>query len=580
MMKLINWIGDWTEKFDHRIAIVLFLVNFFLVFAIFLPNLSDINPWDEAAYVSGGQKLMDGGAFPAYAGNPLTSVFFGLTYLPFRTSPYWMVQSISLARVLLFSLLWIGTYLVGRELSDFAPPKIALGIFFVTPLAIEMLRFPSDPLFASFAALSLWQLLKYKHSGNRKHIILSSSFMGLAALARNDGLSLFMIFILLVLLLSLRRRDLWRSLLCSLTPFFILVGGYILLYGLATGDFSSGTMERTYQNFESGQQVVYSGEGDFSPVIESRLEAQRLFGTAEENQNSVFKAIRRNPQEYIRRLIAATKGLPQLFLHAYGIRFALILFLLAFRGVVELARRKEVVLILILILWPMHLLTGFVITLFRTGHLQFPYYVVFALSSIGLFAILSNLRSRIEIGWLTLFLAGSCVYGILDNKLAIFYGAAVFLLSLWILYLYQSQIGQQLKASMFLLLLCAGIIIRGEFPSPKIRTLGSDPKEQAVTFMMETFPSDATIAAGAPGVVWAAKMGYAGLASGDVPREQTSQEFLQWLGDQGIEAIYVDHDLYIVLPVLWNLIEPQIGNGLERVFEVDRGNYQILIFKP
>ncbi len=579
-MKIQKWIKNWIEKSDRWYVFVIFFVNLFLVFAIFLPNLSDINAWDEAAYLNSGRRLIEEGTFPKYAGNPLTNVFFALTYFPFQASPYWMVLSVSLARVILFSLLWLGTYFVARELSNIAPSMIALGIFFVTPLAIEMLRFPTDPLFASLAALSMWQFLRYMNSGQRKHLIYSSIFMGLAAHARNDGLILFVIYLFLALVLSFRRKDLIRSMLASFVPFAVLVGGYILIYGLVTGDFNLGTMERTYENFESGQQVVYGGEGEFSPVIEARLEARRIFGTPEENQYSVFNAIKRNPKEYLRRLSATAKGLPQLILRAYGIRFSLLLFLFVARGVIELVRRKEYELLLVLLLWPMHLVTGLVITLFRTGHLQFPYYVVFALASVGLFAILSNLKSKVEQGWVNLFLLGTCVYSILDNKLAIFYGASVFLLSLWIIMIFQARKGQEAKAVIFTLLLGAGIIIRGDFPSPKLRDLGSDPKEQAVLFITENFPTETTFAAGAPGVVWAAKMRYAGLASDDVPINRTSEEFLDWMVGQNIEAIYVDHDLYKVLPIVWDLIEPQIGVGLERVFEVEQGNYQVLIIKP
>jgi hypothetical protein len=572
-------IWDWVKKSDHQIAMVIFLVNFFLVFAYFLPNLVDINAWDEAAYVKCGQVLIDQGEFPSYGGNPGTCVFFGLTYLPFRSSFYWMVESVSLARAILFVFLWIGMYLVARELTDFAPAEISLGLFLVTPLSLEMLRFPSDPLFASFAALGLWQLLKYKHSGIRKHLVFSSSFLAMSAFSRNDGLIIFVIFLVLTIIVAWQRKDLWRAFLCSSTPFIVFVGGYILIYGLATGNYQLGTMGRTYENFESGQQVLYSGEGDFSPVIESRVEAERLFGTAEENNHSVFRAIARNPQAYLERLVAVIKRLPQLTLNAYGKRFAVILFILAVRGVFELLRRKEVTLLLILLLWPMHLATGFVITLFRTGHLQFAYYIVFLLASIGIYALLSNLRSRIEIGWATAVLLGIGVYSVVDNKLAIYYGAALLLISIWIVYFYQIHKREQIKPLMFVLLLCAGIIIRGEFPSPKLRVLGSDPKEQAVVFMMETFPPGSSLAAAAPGVVWAAKLNCAVLASRDVPQERTSEGFLQWLKDQGIQGIYVDHGLYNGLPGLWTLIEPQIGEGLERIFEVDRGNYQILVFK-
>ena len=77
--------------------------------------------------------------------------------------------------------------------------------------------------------------------------------------------------------------------------------------------------------------------------------------------------------------------------------------------------------------------------------------------------------------------------------------------------------------------------------------------------------------------MWAAKLNCAVLASRDVPQDRTTEGFMQWLRDQGVEGIYVDHDLYNGLPAVWNMIEPQIGVGLERIFEVDRGNYQILV---
>jgi len=573
-------IWKWFETNDHRVALGFFAVNLFLVFAVFLPNFSDINPWDEAAYIAGGQELIEGGEFPSFAGNPITIIFFALTYIPFKTSPLWMVQSVSLARVILFTLLWLSTFLVAKQLSEFAPPLIALGIFLVTPLTIEFLRFPSDPLFASLAGLSLWQLLLYKNSGARKHLMLASLFMGLAAFARNDGLVLFVILVFLAIFINFRKQGFWRSLVAILVPFVILMGGYILGYGLMTGDFSLGTMQRTYGNFESGHQVVFSEQSEFSPVIESRLEARRLFGTPEENEYSVFKAIQRNPQEYFRRLRAVLSGLPQLILRAYGIRFAVLLFVLVGRGIFELIKRREYALVVVLCLWPAHLATGLLITLFRPGHLEFPFYIVFTLASVGLFAILSNLKSKFELGWISILMLGLCVYSIADNKLAIFYGAAVFLAAIWIIYILQKDQDRMTKSVVLLILLSAGIILRGNFPSPKIRSLGSDPKEQAILFMVENYSAKTTFAAGSPGVVWAAKMGYAGLASWDVPKDKTSPEFIEWMADQGIEAIYVDHDLYNVLPGIWKLIEPQIGISLVRVFEVERGNYQVLQITP
>jgi len=580
MARVIEGIRHLSKKKDVLIPTLLFFLNLFLVYAVFLPNLSDLNPWDEAGYLRAGQLLIDEGRFPAFAGNPLTALFFGLTYLPFKASTYWMVYSASLGKALLFILLWLSTYLVASQLSRFAPAVIALGIFFVTPLAIEMLRFPSDPLFASMAALSLWQLLKYKDSTDRKHLILASFFMGLAALARNDGVVLFIILVFLSLIISLQRKFWWRSLLCSLLPFLILIGGYVFMYGLVTGDYRLGIMERSYDNFESGQQVLYSGDVKFSAVVGSRLEARRLFGTAEENRYSIFTAIKRNPQEYLKRLTALVKVLPQIIFLAYGIRFAVLLFLFAGRGMIELLRRKEYAILAILCLWPAHLLTGFAITLFRHGHFQFPFYVIFNLAAIGLAAILSNLQSRIEKSWVTILLLAFCLYGIIDNKLAIFYGAAITLLCIGAIYMLFFREGQFLSPIPLLMLLIAGIIIRGNFPSPVIRTMGTDPKEQCVNYLVEHFKPGTTVAAASPGVVWAAKMSNAGLSSTDVPQGRTPDGFFRWMVDQGVEAIYVDHDLYNGLPGIWKLIEPQIDENYERVFQVEQGNYQILIMKP
>ncbi len=145
----------WLGIFPRRLTLPLlfFLTTLLLIHPAFFLALGDINPYDEAAYINSGRMLLNGN-FPSYADNPLVDVFYALTYLPFSGSPYWLVQSASLGRLLLFSLLWVSLYLVGRRLSDRTALLIPLGIFLVSPLAVEMLRFPSDPLFAGFAGLT------------------------------------------------------------------------------------------------------------------------------------------------------------------------------------------------------------------------------------------------------------------------------------------------------------------------------------------------------------------------------------------------------------------------------------------
>ncbi len=383
----------------YILPLLFFLTTLFLVFPIFFLALGDINPFDEAAYINSGRMLLSGN-FPSYADNPLVDVFYALTYLPFSRSPYWLVQSASLGRLLLFTLLWLSMYLVARRLTDHMEPLIPLGIFLVTPLVVEMLRFPSDPLFAGFAGLAFWKLLSFREAQDSRQLLWASGFLGLAALARNDGLVLFPIFLVLVVIFSWGQPKWWKSLLAGLAPFIVLVGGYVLLQGAVTGETGLGTLKRTYLNFEAGQESIYAGTGALNPVVEARLEARRIFGTAEENNNSVFQAIRRNPGVYLQRVRAVTLGLPRRLLDAYGLRFAALLFLLAGRGVLALIRRRDFALLAAFLLWPVHLATGFLITIFRLGHLQFPYYIVFGLAAIGLTALLANLADRRErLGW-------------------------------------------------------------------------------------------------------------------------------------------------------------------------------------
>ncbi len=233
--RLKNWFNRLTLPNildDYWLALVLFLINLFLVYAIFFPIMSDINPWDEAVFVHSGQELVEGGEIPKLSGNPLTSLFLGITYFPFRNSTFWMLKSISLARILLFCLIWWSTYLVAKELRDLSPPIIPLGILFVTPLSIEMLRFPTDPLFASFSAFSLWQLLRYKQTNERRNLANASFFMALAALARVDGLVQFAILFFLGLVIE-KLGGVFRIDPKTLTSLILL--GTLKNYGLAGG---------------------------------------------------------------------------------------------------------------------------------------------------------------------------------------------------------------------------------------------------------------------------------------------------------------------------------------------------------
>jgi len=540
-----------------------------------LPTLSDLGVWDQPGYITAGQQLLDRGAFPSFAGNPLTSVFYALTYLPFRSSSLWMVHSCSLGRLVLFGLLWVALYNIGRELSDLLPPLLLPGLLLVTPLAAEVMTFPSDPLFAGLAGLSFWQLLRHSRNGENRSLVLASLFLGLSALARNDGIVIFPIVLVWVIFISWRKPSWKKALLAVFLPFTILVGGYILGYGLFTGNFDPGTAARTYENFESGHQLLVNASGDINAVVESRMQAREVYGTPEENSYNVFRAILRNPAAYLERVRLVIPALFRALLSAYGKRFSPLLFPLAIQGLFLIAQRRDWKRLILFVLWPAHLLTGFIITIFRPGHLTFVYFIVYGLAGVGINAFLEMpARWKTRLLWFGITV-GLGLYGWLDGKLAFTYAALVFLLALIVISLIQIRRPRASLLPALLVLAAAGITLRQGYPSLRFRNLGSSEPEQAVIFMDETIPRGSLIAAGSPGYIQAARMAYFGLASTDVPYDYSNQEFITWLQNQGVEYVFGDFSLWTENERAWERIAPSIGEELIEVFASNEGGIKI-----
>lgn len=587
---IISRLNNYTVMLVQRlrplspyIPLVLYLSSMALVWGKIVVNLNEINPWDEAAYINNGLSVISKGYIPALGGNPLVVYFYALIYLPFQHSPFWLALSCSLGRFVSFTMLWLSAYLVAKRLRSFASPLIMIGIIFAVPMFLGMIRFPSDPIFVSVAALSLWQLLAYYQERERKHLWIASLFLGFAGLTRSDGLIIFVPFVVFILVSNLSSREWWRSLVAAVVPFLILVGGYTLFYGIVTGDFSTGIPERTYENFEGGHRWVFSPSGEINPLIATRIGARSTFGTAEENQYSVFRAIARNPGVYFQRVGKVIKALPtQIWLVYGGKRFAFITFLMTLRGIIELLRRKEFHLLTIFCIWPSHYSIILITTTFRAQYFMFPFYIVFGIAAIGLTAVLKKIENRRE--WLlwTVIMLGLAAYGIVENILPHVFNALVFLIALWLPYI-GKRIGldiRQIHVPVALLILFAGgVMVRASFPGLKIRIFGVVAEEQAVLSMVELLEPDDVVAAGSPGVVWAAKMTYLGLSADDVPWKRTSEDFLKWMISEGTKAVYVDETLNIDNPAIWSLIEPHIGNGLERVYTGDGGNVQVLLVK-
>jgi hypothetical protein len=567
--RLSERVGEWSKS----LPVVFFLVNIALLYTYFLPNLSDLNLWDEAVYINSGRLLIEG-QINQFASSPLVSLFYGIFYLIVQKSPFWMLLGDALGRLVIFTLFFCGAYLVARELRRFANPLIILGLLTAMPLVVEMYNFPSDPLFAALSALTFWQVLRLYNTHQLKHLWLASLLLGLAAATRNDGLVLLPVLVIAGLILYLPERRWWRAIMASVTPFMIIVGGYILFAGLVTGDFNPGILERTYSNFEAGHEVIASDPGNTNATIQAYVEARRAFGTPEENGYSVITAIRRNPDVYILRVKAILRSFPTILNDAYGIKYTVVLLLLAARGVLFLIKKRESKLLLIMALWVMPLAIGFINTIIRTGYLRFPFFILYALAGIGLQALVINIDRRPEkAGWLFISIL-VCVFSLIAWKTAIFYGVFIFLLGLLVaIHLNWQYKGEKSQTTILLLVfLCAGLILHGNYPGPKKWQFGINGDEAASLFMSESLPNDTVVLAGTPAAVWMARLDYAGLNSADLPTFVDDIDFTRWVY-LNFDAIYIDHT---VSPYFLEMIEKHIGKEFLRLFAAEEGDYQVL----
>jgi hypothetical protein len=555
------------------LPVMIYLLSVLLVYAALIPTMGDIGGWDEAAHVNMGRLLVEDHVLPDLAGSPLSALLYGLAYLVFRNSTYWLMYCVWLGRLVSYSLLWWGTYMVARRLSGYASPFIAMGLFVLAPFTLEILIFPSDPLFAGIAAFSLSHVLGTMESRDARGLAWASILMGLAVLARPDGLVLSAVFVIVVAAIGWRLRALSKGLAAGLVPLLVLVGGY----ALATGDNGHGWAARSYANFETGHGVVYEGSGLMDREVEVHIEAPRVYGTAEDNNYSILRAIGRAPGVYVQRVVAVVRTFPKVLLGAYGKRIGVVLFLLAARGMLELLRRRKHLLLAVLLLWAAPVATGFVITLFRTGHLLFPFYILIALASIGIAAIQLDVRhAPAMLAW-TAILAGLGVYGIVDGKLGITYGVGIFLIALLVVrgLSARAEASREPAAIALLVLFCAGLVIRGSFPSPVLRSPGAEPLEESLAYLVEHYDRGESLAAGWPGIAWAARMTFIGLVDEDVPLRRSPDEFLEWMASQGVRAVYVDRSLFADNPAVWSLISAEIDDGLESVFVTDGGDIRI-----
>lgn len=534
-MGKINTLPGGLEVIFRFAVSLVFILNIILVLPVFFPGLSGLSSFDDAFYINSGRELTEG-ILPVYAHNPLVSLFYALIYIPVQASPFWLVHNCRIGRFLLFGLLWLSSYLIAKRISHLSPPLIMVGLLLVSPVLPSIITNGSDALFAAMSGFCFWKILSFYYTKNIRHLWIASVFIALAALSRNEGLVLFLIFIPFCILLSGSPGRAGTSLAAWIVPFTIIVGGYVLLYGLTTGNFELGIAKRGYYTFEQGHGQAIRSLPERIVYLEGVPTARRIFGTPEENNYSVVTAVLRNPKVYFKRVIEVAKRIPGVVVSVYGGWLGVVFFILAAWGIIELVKKKLYLLLCILLFWPGYLFLNFLF-LYRTNHFLSPYFIVFLLASIGVSSILAG--------------AG--------NKTI-----------------------DALKLTGLIFVFCVALLSQVSFyyrlPFDHFRALGTASDEKAAMFMREHLEPGARVGTFEARYAFVAKMTYVPMYT-DLRYITTDQELAAWISGHNLKAIFINEDFRVFEPSLCSLIERQIGKSLEPAFTSDDGDIQVLLVK-
>lgn len=551
-------------------AVVLVLATqTLLVSPDLMPAYSEINAFDETKYIESGRLLL-AGELRELAWGPLVGVVYAPFYLIFGSFPDWFVISAWSGRFLLFLALWLSSYYLSIQLGSLARRQVTIGVLFVSTAFFDVLTNPSDGLFASLSTLALAKLVAYSHHGKEADIWTSSLLLGLAVLARIEAIVLIPALLVSVLLLAKPTPARPRLLVGSVVPALAILAGYLLISRLTSPGLNSGIGGKSYDSFEVNQPIA--GE---STASDRRELARSLFGTQDENQGSVLRAIGRNPAAFARRLITNLGRIPDLYLFTFGKRLGPALLIFAGLGGYSMARTRRWTELGLLGIWhapPLVSLAFLPLHIMRQSS-----QLILVLSAVGLGSILwddPGKRGKYLPLIGALLLTG---YGLLGAKLAFLTAGIVLGGALVLSWLTNSRMGEggasQLRTAA--LLLAAGLILRGAFPFPDYPPIGSSPEEQVVHYLQGAFPPETRILGSLPLPAVAARMAAAEWNS--VPASiSTSVELGEWLEAEAIEAVYLD-TRGVPRPELAAALEAGQGSQFRIGYQSENGELRVYL---
>jgi hypothetical protein len=552
------------------VLLMVLVLTIILVGPSLTPHYSSINAHDEAKYIESGRLLLLGEMRNLVWG-PLVAVAYAPFHLVFGGSPNWFLLDAWGGSALLYALMWLSFYTLARQLTDSLSRYAMLGILFITPSLFDVLSNPSDALFVALSTSALATLLAFRRNPSTRKAAIGSALIALAVLARFEGIVLLPMYWAILLILRRRKPWQWNRAAAAILPAVLLLAGAVGLLRLSIGSYDLGIAGKSYESFEMNQPLP---NGD---VDAQREMTRELFGTREENQGSVLRAVLRNPVAFGQRVLTNVMEMPERFLSIYGKRLAPVFAILSLFGLASLLQRRRWGTLAILAVWSLQPAVS--LAFLPLHFLRQLAYMPLVLSAIGVTRMVED-RGRWgprRVAAAVAFLLA--VYGLLDAKLAfttagLVLGAALVFVGLLLRSRESSDHSPASAAPTGLaLLLAAGLILRAPYRFPDFPEIGTSDRERAVHAMQAAFSPGSRILEPLPLPALAAKLDRYPLA--DAPTSFASaQRFHDWLHDEDIAGIYVEGD-WSGRPDIGDLIASDSQGYFSLVYRSDNGSIRV-----
>jgi len=536
---------------ETLLVLALFIFNIILIYPKLMPEFNEINPHDGAKYIESGRMLFIWGLRQLSWG-PLVAFIYAPIHLFVWKSLDWFMIEAWVGNFIMFSLIWFSFYYLSRQIRNLISPFILISIMIVSTFFFPVLENQSDAVFLALSAFALAKLINYYYHKNIKYLWFSSVFVSLGVLARVETILLIGTLLIFGLIIGRKRYSFVKIVVACIVPTLAILLLFVAINMLTFGTSNLGIRSKSYDSFQWNQSVL--SDGDLNKAYQ---ESDQLFGSKEENQESIIRAIIRNPKAILKRIPANLVNLPEMYLSIFGRVQGYLLLLFCAWGFCALIKKKEAMLLIILLTWPLHSLIALI---FLARHIiPQTSYLFLILGSIGIYAFYGSETKLNHKLILLLLVLITVLFSTIDNRPKLLIGSALLFISILIDLLIKSKENKNntLRIIPLIFLLYIGITFRTPYSFPK-KLIGVSQDELAVKYLEVTLPKQSNVWSFVPAPAVAAKMNSFDLRT--ITRSiNNSDKFIEYIKENDIKAIFLENYYH---PQSRELAEQYINNNL------------------